>query len=145
MKKFIALAIVLIASAFQSSHASQSDVDGMVSTGYVSKGAILGASDGAIWVASSGYNITGAEASTLATAFNNGNIQTTGATLDGVKFFTLQFSAGDKFYGRKGATGVCIAKSGSALVIGEYAEGMTPANCNLTVEGLRDYLVGLGY
>ena len=40
--------------------------------------------------------------------------------------------------------GVTIKKTSSALVIGIYGEGVQPADGNIVVENLADYLIGQG-
>ena len=40
--------------------------------------------------------------------------------------------------------GVTIKKTNSALVIGIYGEGVQPADGNIVVENLADYLIGQG-
>ena len=40
--------------------------------------------------------------------------------------------------------GVTIKKTNSALVIGIYSEGVQPADGNIVVENLADYLIGQG-
>jgi len=64
----------------------------------------------------------------------------------GEKYFCLRFSHEDGLlYGKKGASGITIAKSGQCLVVGIYGEGMTPSGCNMATEGLKDYLISQGY
>ena len=40
--------------------------------------------------------------------------------------------------------GATIKKTNSALVIGIYGEGVQPADGNIVVENLADYLIGQG-
>lgn len=40
--------------------------------------------------------------------------------------------------------GVTVKKTTSALVIGIYGEGVQPADGNIVVENLADYLIGQG-
>eukprot|EP01059_Diplonema_ambulator_P008840 TRINITY_DN185_c0_g1_i4.p2 TRINITY_DN185_c0_g1~~TRINITY_DN185_c0_g1_i4.p2 ORF type:complete len:130 (+),score=42.78 TRINITY_DN185_c0_g1_i4:114-503(+) len=123
-------------------------VDNMVSSGNVSEGALLGI-DGSIWAKSASLNLTPEEAVAIAGGMGEASgayFQANGCVVAGTKFFTLRFM-GDEgiFYGKKGASGVCIAKSTQCLVVGLYKEGQTPGACNVAVEGMKDYLVGAGY
>ena len=43
-----------------------------------------------------------------------------------------------------GQGGLTIKKTNSALVVGIYGEGVQPADCNVTVERLGDYLIEQG-
>jgi Profilin len=46
---------------------------------------------------------------------------------------------------RQQSTGVSIAKTNQAVLIGEYAEGTQPGDATTVVEKLADYLKGVGY
>ena len=43
-----------------------------------------------------------------------------------------------------GQGGLTVKKTNSALVVGIYGEGCQPADCNITVERLGDYLIDQG-
>lgn len=75
------------------------------------------------------------------------NLAANGLFLGGEKFMMLAGEAGAVIRGRgKDAKtkGVTIKKTTSALVVGIYDEGVQPADCNLVVENLGDYLIGQG-
>jgi profilin len=57
------------------------------------------------------------------------------------------FILGDdgQIQGKKGATGISIAKAIKCLIIGIYKDGQQPGNCRTKVEAMRDYLKGNGY
>lgn len=44
----------------------------------------------------------------------------------------------------QGPGGICVKKTGQALVIGLYDEPVTPGQCNMIVERLGDYLIEQG-
>ena len=44
----------------------------------------------------------------------------------------------------QGPGGICVKKTGQALVIGIYDEPVTPGQCNMIVERLGDYLIEQG-
>ncbi|KAK3390401.1 profilin [Podospora didyma] len=48
-------------------------------------------------------------------------------------------------YARKGRTGIIIAKTKQAILVGHYGENVQVGNATLTVEALADYLIGVGY
>ena len=48
-------------------------------------------------------------------------------------------------YGKKGAAGVVIVKTGKAVIISVYDDKIQPGNCANTTEKLADYLIGQGY
>ncbi|KAK9149369.1 hypothetical protein Scep_008126 [Stephania cephalantha] len=48
-------------------------------------------------------------------------------------------------YGKKGASGVCMAKTSQLLIIGVYDEKNQPGSAALVVEKLADYFIENGY
>ena len=54
----------------------------------------------------------------------------------------VQGDEGAVIRGRKGAGGVCIKKTTTAMVVGIYTEGTQPGDVNMVVENLGDYLIG---
>jgi len=52
--------------------------------------------------------------------------------------------AGEVIRGKLGQGGCTIKKTASAIVIGIYAEGVQPGDCNVIVENLGDYLLQQG-
>ena len=45
----------------------------------------------------------------------------------------------------QGRTGICIVKTGQAILVGHYGENVQAGNATQTVEALADYLVKAGY
>ncbi|KAF7732369.1 profilin, required for normal timing of actin polymerization in response to thermal stress [Apophysomyces ossiformis] len=116
----------------------------LVGTGNVSKAAICGAAGG-VWASSPNFTIQPAELQEIINGFSNKDaIQANGIHINGVKYFTLQADE-RSIYGKKSADGVCIVKTGQAILIGLYTEGMQAGNCTKVVEGLADYLISTGY
>eukprot|EP01001_Neometanema_parovale_P000439 NODE_10482_length_590_cov_122.503212_g7712_i1.p1 GENE.NODE_10482_length_590_cov_122.503212_g7712_i1~~NODE_10482_length_590_cov_122.503212_g7712_i1.p1 ORF type:complete len:132 (+),score=31.41 NODE_10482_length_590_cov_122.503212_g7712_i1:63-458(+) len=123
--------------------------DHLVATGHVQQGALLGL-DGSVWATTPGFDVT--EGAALANKFTNPDLfAAEGGTLAGVKYFSIKFNDENaeegkvSWYGKKGAGGVCVAKSTQCLIVGVYGEGINPANANTVVEGVRDYLMSTGY
>ncbi|KAF9432709.1 profilin, required for normal timing of actin polymerization in response to thermal stress [Entomortierella beljakovae] len=116
----------------------------LVGSGHLAKAAIFGL-DGSNWASTPGFNITSAEAQELSKAFlDTTEVAANGLSLEGVKFVFLR--AGDNnILARKGATGVCCAKTNQAMLIGYYNETMQAGEANIVVQGLADYLIGLNY
>lgn len=47
--------------------------------------------------------------------------------------------------GKKGTSGVHVAKTGQAILIGYYDDPTTPGQCATQVEAMAEYLKGLNY
>ncbi|KAI7862862.1 profilin [Spinellus fusiger] len=118
--------------------------DNLVGTGHVTKGAIFGL-NGAQWSATPGFEVNASEIKEIIAGFTNSDQAIThGIHVCGVKYLTLK--ADDRsIYGKKGSDGICIVKTGQAVLIGLYAEGIQPGACTKVVEGLADYLISVGY
>jgi len=116
----------------------------LVGTGKVSRAAILG-QKGGVWAASAGYNLSATEQSEILKA--HGNLDTTqsnGIRLGGQKYFTLQ--ANDRsIYLKKGADGALLVKTKQAILVAEYNAPVQAPEATTVVEGLADYLSGVGY
>jgi len=116
----------------------------LLGTGKVSKAAIIGL-QGGIWANSLGYNLTPEEQRAIVTAFDNPEkTQGSGVRLAGQKFFTLQ-STERSIYGKKGADGCVIVKTKQAVLVTEYVAPLQAPEITPVVEGLADYLIGVGY
>ncbi len=147
MTKILSLIIILAAGYINNASASwQSYVDeNLVGTGYVAKGAIVGLSDSSTWASSTAFLVSGDEARIVGAVTN---FPSAGQRLNvgGVNYFVIGADTEvQSIYLKLQASGACICKTNQAAVIGTYVEGTNPANCNQTVEGLADYLKGLGY
>lgn len=112
----------------------------LVATQHVTKGAICGLAGGT-WATSPGFNVSEAEIKCIAGAFNDPTaLRTNGLYVNGQKFFLL--TATDKVLrGKLKSSGVTIAKTNSAMIIGYYDEPIQPGNSSKVVESLADYLV----
>jgi len=117
----------------------------IVGSGHATQAALLSSADGSTWATSAGFQVTAQEGAAIVAGIDQSDkLQSTGVTINGVKYFAIKAEPG-LFYGKKGAGGVCIAKSTQVITVGVYGEGINPANCNSVVEGIRDYFVGIGY
>eukprot|EP01060_Flectonema_neradi_P040522 TRINITY_DN925_c0_g1_i1.p1 TRINITY_DN925_c0_g1~~TRINITY_DN925_c0_g1_i1.p1 ORF type:complete len:130 (+),score=34.85 TRINITY_DN925_c0_g1_i1:125-514(+) len=126
----------------------QEYVDNLVAGGKVQHAALLGI-DGSVWAQTKDFALTAEEAAGVAGGMGEASgayFQANGCTCAGTKYFTLRHM-GDEglYYGKKGAAGICIARSTQCLVVGIYGEGQTPGDANIAVEGVKDYLVSVSY
>ncbi|KAK8980045.1 hypothetical protein V6N11_061263 [Hibiscus sabdariffa] len=73
-----------------------------------------------------------------------GHLASTGLHLGGTKFMVIQGEPGAVIRDKKGSRRITIKKTSQALVFGIYEEPVTPRQCNMVVERLRDYLTDQG-
>ncbi|KAI9268011.1 profilin [Phascolomyces articulosus] len=116
----------------------------LVGTGQVSQAAIYGL-NGSQWATSPSFQVSATEVQDIVNGFtDNDKVRASGVHVAGVKYLTLR--ADDRsIYGKKSADGVCIVKTGQAVLIAVYKEGIQPGSCTKVVEGLADYLISVGY
>jgi len=116
----------------------------LIGTGKVAQAAILG-QQGGIWAQSAGFNLTPEEQKAILTAHAHPDTtQANGIRLAGQKYFTLQ--ANDRsIYGKKGADGCLLVKTKQAILIAVYNSPIQAPEVTPIVEGLADYLIGVGY
>jgi len=116
--------------------------------GVLSAAAIVG-QDGGVWAHSDQFpSLHDGEVAKLVAGFDDSSdLAANGLFLGGEKFMLLAGEPGAVIRGRgrdAKTKGVTIKRTTSALVIGIYNEGVQPADCNLVVENLGDYLIGQG-
>ncbi|CAI9293254.1 unnamed protein product [Lactuca saligna] len=126
-------------SIFQSRNLNQTNWPAL------SSAAITGL-DGTVWAQSAKFpQFKPEEMKAICNEFDNaGTLAPTGLFLGGAKYMVLQGEAGAVIRGKKGAGGICIKKTGQAMVFGLYDEPVNPGQCNMVVERLGDYLVDQG-
>ncbi|KAL3677196.1 hypothetical protein R1sor_027144 [Riccia sorocarpa] len=102
--------------------------------------------DGSIWAQSGTFpDVKPEEITAIISAFDDSSsLAQHGLFLGGEKYMVIQGEAGAVIRGKKGPGGVCIKKTGMAVLIGTYEEPMKPPECNKIVEGLGDYLLDQG-
>jgi len=122
--------------------------DSMLAEGKLAHAAIIGI-DGAVWAQSASCPLTADEAVAIAGGMGEASgayLTDNGCTLGGTKYLTLRVDSSEGlYYGKKGASGICIARSTQTLVIGIYSEGMVPGDANVVTEGMKDHLVASQY
>eukprot|EP00759_Apiculatamorpha_spiralis_P009627 PhF_6_TR16776/c0_g1_i1/m.25368/K05759/PFN; profilin len=117
----------------------------LIGSGFMHTAMIVGL-DGSFW-AWNGPEIPSdtAEVTHILACIDNPSVaQSSGVTIFGKKYFVIRAEAG-LIYGKLGAAGICMKKSGTAIVIGIYGEGTPAPKCNMAVEGIANYLVTVGY
>jgi profilin len=119
----------------------------LIGTKKVAQGAIHGL-DGNRWATSPGFNVTPEEAKILIKSISQeqpADLYTNGVRVGGVKYTFLRNEPNVSIYARRGTSGVCICKTGKAVLMGTFSEGMQPGQCNMVVENLANYLRNVGY
>ena len=118
----------------------QSYVGLLVDSGHCTAAAILDL-QGNVLASSEGF--TAPEAKAIAANLDDATaLRLNGCTLNNIRYSCIHAEPGI-FVGRQSVNGLCIAKSGSYIVIGGHGEGLNGANCRHTVEQMKDYLVGI--
>nr|W8P570.1 RecName: Full=Profilin Sal k 4.0301; AltName: Full=Allergen Sal k 4.03; AltName: Allergen=Sal k 4.0301 [Kali turgidum]AHL24658.1 Sal k 4.03 allergen [Kali turgidum] len=112
---------------------------------HLTAAAILGV-DGSVWAQSANFpQFKPDEISAVVKEFDEaGTLAPTGLHLGGTKYMVIQSEAGQVIRGKKGPGGICVKKTGQALIFGIYDEPVTPGQCNMIVERLGDYLIEQG-
>lgn len=118
--------------------------DTLTASGHVHKAAIVGV-EGGVWTKHADFDISQDEIKNLNAAFANpSQLREKGVIVAGQKYMYLQ-SDDQQIQGKKGATGISVAKATKCLIIGTYTDGQQAGNCRTNVERIRDYLVTSGY
>ena len=59
--------------------------------------------------------------------------------------FVMARAEDRSIYARSGRTGLAVAKTKQAIIVGHHPDGAIAGNATSTVESLADYLIGQGY
>jgi len=112
----------------------------LVGSGYIDKAIIIG-HDGTAWASSKDFALKGDEAKKLIAGFTDGNsLRANGLYIAGEKYLTIKADE-RSIYGKKGSAGVVNVKTGLAILIGHYKDGVQPGQATNAVEKLADYLI----
>ncbi|CAI2355542.1 unnamed protein product [Caenorhabditis sp. 36 PRJEB53466] len=116
----------------------------LLGSGFVTKGAIVGF-DGSVWAKSDNFAITTEEAVIAGKAFEQYDaLLGTGLRFEGQKYLILNADE-DRIIGKQGASGFFVYKTGKAVIIATYEQGLQPEMCSKVVGALADYFKGVGY
>lgn len=109
--------------------------------GHLTHAAILG-QDGGVWASSENFpDVSDAEVEAIVKGFDDpSGLAAGGIRVGGEKYMMIAGEPGEAIRGKKGAGGLCAKRTATAVVLGIYEEGVTPAECNVVVENLGDYL-----
>ncbi|KAK3825830.1 MAG: profilin [Benniella sp.] len=119
----------------------------LIGTDKVARAGIYGL-DGSPWAFSKNFTkVTSAEILALRNAFDDiSNIAANGIFLEGEKFLFVRNGVEPHLiYGRKGSDPLIAVKTNQAIIIGVGDENRPPGPLNGVVEGLAEYLIGVGY
>ncbi|ORZ21979.1 profilin [Absidia repens] len=117
----------------------------LVGTGQVSQAAIYGL-NGAKWASSPDFELSATEVNAAIAGFADpASVQGTGLHISGVKYLTLRADERSIYVKKSAHGGACLVKTGQAILVGLYKEGMQAGSCTKVVEGLADYLISVGY
>merc|ERR1740130_2534606 len=114
----------------------------LVADANVGTAALCGFPDGGLWAAS-GLTLQGTEGATLAARFSTPR---SGAKLicGGVKYMATNCTE-DFLTGKSGQTGICITKSGKAIIIVTTSDGMNAGSALNAASNMAADLVGKGF
>ncbi|KAF8347597.1 profilin [Amanita rubescens] len=123
----------------------QSYVDtNLVGSGKVTQAAILG-QQGGVWATSKGFQLSTEEQKAIVNAFKNqDNVRSSGLRLNSQKYFALSVNE-RSIYLKKQADGAVVVKTKQAILVAVYTTPLQAGETTPVVEGLADYLIGVGY
>ncbi|KAG2222116.1 hypothetical protein INT45_007552 [Circinella minor] len=115
--------------------------ENLIGTGNVSQAGIFGLKDGSPWATSPSFEVKSSDIKKIIAGFHDQGISLhmSGIHVAGVMYSVIK-ADNLSIYGKKGTSGVCIAKTEQCLVIGVYKEGIEIGNCAKTVEQMADFL-----
>ncbi|OAA64248.1 profilin [Niveomyces insectorum RCEF 264] len=123
----------------------------LVGSGHIDKAAIISAAGDSVWASSPGFTVKPDEMKAIAAIFEQKDSAADKAYSEGIhvadeRYVATIISAEDNIMMiRKGKTGIAIAKTKQAIVVGHYGENAQASNARATVEALADYLRKSGY
>eukprot|EP00041_Stephanoeca_diplocostata_P003757 m.37680 g.37680 ORF g.37680 m.37680 type:complete len:131 (-) comp14585_c1_seq4:2300-2692(-) len=123
-------------------------VQALVSTGNVKQCSIHGV-DGNLWASTEGFSPSVEEAAAinkyLSDDFAAQLLPAAGVVANGTKYMYVRHQPDRNVYAKRGAGGICVGKSGRALVFATYESPMSFQNCIYEVEKLVDFLISMQY
>ncbi|KIK69689.1 hypothetical protein GYMLUDRAFT_34092 [Collybiopsis luxurians FD-317 M1] len=116
----------------------------LVGSGRVSQAAIIGL-QGGVWATSAGFEVSAEEQKAIVDGFKNVSaVQASGLKIAGVKYLFLR-DTDRSIYLKKGADGAVLVKTKQAVLVAVYKPPLQAGETTPIVEGLADYLIGVGY
>ncbi|KAK3307101.1 profilin [Chaetomium strumarium] len=125
----------------------------LVGSGHIDKAVIVSAAGDSTWAATEGFSVGADELKNLISILNEQDKKDGPAVIkaysDGIHVAGERYVAtrieDRHVYGRHGKTGICVVKTGQAILITHYGENAQAGNATQTVESLADYLIKHGY
>ncbi|KAJ9138890.1 hypothetical protein NKR23_g8162 [Pleurostoma richardsiae] len=121
----------------------------LVGSGHVDKAAIISAAGDSTWAASAGFTIKPEEMKALVDILSGSQAAVDKAHAEGIHIagerYVVTRIEDRSIYARSGRTGIAVAKTKQAVLIGHHGETQQAGNATQTVEALADYLIKVGY
>ncbi|EHA52188.1 hypothetical protein MCOR27_010941 [Pyricularia oryzae] len=121
----------------------------LVGSGHIDKAAIISAAGDSTWATSADFTIEPAEMKTIADILDNKAGAQDKAHSDGIYIAKERYVVAriedNTIYARQGRSGVAIAKTSQAILVGHHNETTQAGNASQTVGALVDYLKPLGF
>ncbi|KAA8909086.1 profilin [Sphaerosporella brunnea] len=118
----------------------------LIATGKIDKAAIFSAAGDSAWAVSANFKPEPAEIKALVAGFSDeaASLRQNGIYIEKTKYFFLR-NDDRSIYGKKEKTGIICVKTKLAILVAHYPETVQPGEAVKIVEGLADYLIGVGY
>ncbi|KFH47839.1 Profilin-like protein [Hapsidospora chrysogenum ATCC 11550] len=124
-------------------------IHSLVGSGHLDKGAIISAAGDSVWAASGGFDLKPEEMKLISSIVGGDSNAKDKAFAEGLyvggERFVMARAEDRSIYARAGRTGLAVAKTKQAIIVGHHPEGAVAGNATSTVESLADYLIGQGY
>ncbi|KAM0342821.1 hypothetical protein ACHAPU_009185 [Fusarium lateritium] len=130
-------------------NADNLNLNSLVGSGHVDKGAIISVAGDSVWASSPALQLKPEEMKAIASIVSGDSAAKDKAFADGLYIagerYVMARAEDRSIYARSGRVGVAVAKTTQAIVIGHHGEAMVAGSTTSTVEGLADYLIKQGY
>lgn len=121
----------------------------LVATGHIDKAAIISAAGDSEWATSPGFKLEPTEMKAIADILSDASGARDRAYSEGLyvgkERYVMANADENTIYARQGRSGICVAKSQQAILIGRHNEQQIAGNASATIGSLVDYLKPLGY
>ncbi|CZS85195.1 unnamed protein product [Fusarium graminearum] len=121
----------------------------LVGTGHIDKGAIISAAGDSAWAASADLQLKPEEMKAISAIVSGDEKAKDKAFAEGLYIagerYVMARADGRSIYARSGRSGVAVAKTTQAIVVGHHGEAQIAGNATTTVESLADYLIKSSY
>ncbi|KAM0301679.1 hypothetical protein ACHAPM_004826 [Fusarium culmorum] len=121
----------------------------LVGTGHIDKGAIISAAGDSAWAASADLQLKPEEMKAISAIVSGDEKAKDKAFAEGLYIagerYVMARADGRSIYARSGRSGVAVAKTTQAIVVGHHGEAQIAGNATTTVESLADYLIKSNY